>query len=135
MSNYDPSDHTVEEVRTYIEKHPDERDAIVEAEKGGKNRVTITDLSDDDTSDQKSPSRSGQTSGRVRSPEDAPGPEGEYPPGVGPYPTMSPGSMTREFRAENSLTEEELAANEARKSTKQEDVGTTPTTTREGGTA
>ena len=133
MSNYDPSDHNVEEVKTYIDQHPDERDAVLKAERDGKNRHTL--VGDDDSSDQSAKGKSDQSGGRVRSPEDAPGPESEYPPGVGPYPTMSPGSMTREFRAENSLTEEELAANEARKSTKQEDVGTTPTTTREGGTA
>ena len=40
---YNPADHTVEEVKTYIDKHPDEADAIIAAEqaRGDDARVTL----------------------------------------------------------------------------------------------
>ena len=41
--SYDPGEHTVDEVQAYLAKHPDERDAVVAAEKAGKNRVTLTE--------------------------------------------------------------------------------------------
>lgn len=40
---FDPSEHTVDEVNAYIEDHPDEIDSIREAEIAGKNRVTLED--------------------------------------------------------------------------------------------
>ena len=42
-AGYDPAAYTVDEVQAYIAKHPDQRDAIVAAEKAGKNRVTLTE--------------------------------------------------------------------------------------------
>lgn len=39
--DYDPSEHTVAEVLAYIDEHPDEADAIYDAEKAGKGRVGI----------------------------------------------------------------------------------------------
>ena len=42
-STYDPSDHTVAEVNDYLDAHPDERDAVLDAERAGQHRVGITD--------------------------------------------------------------------------------------------
>lgn len=39
---FDPSEHTAAEVNDYIEANPDEGDAVIEAERAGKNRKTIT---------------------------------------------------------------------------------------------
>ena len=39
---YDPSEHTVDEVVEYASQHPDEVEAILTAEQGGKNRSTLT---------------------------------------------------------------------------------------------
>jgi hypothetical protein len=41
--DYDPADHTVDEVLAYAAEHPDEVDAILEAELVGKNRSGIMD--------------------------------------------------------------------------------------------
>ena len=38
---YDPGDYTVDDVVAYAEAHPDEVDAILAAERDGKNRVTL----------------------------------------------------------------------------------------------
>lgn len=38
---YDPSDHTVDDVLDYVADHPDEHDAVLQAEKDGKNRSTL----------------------------------------------------------------------------------------------
>lgn len=40
---YDPGDHTVEEVLAYAAEHPDQADEIAAAEEAGKARVTILD--------------------------------------------------------------------------------------------
>jgi hypothetical protein len=40
-AGFDPSEHNVEEVVTYVQGNPDEKDAIVEKEKAGKNRSTL----------------------------------------------------------------------------------------------
>jgi hypothetical protein len=50
---YDPADHTVAEVQDYLETHadspPGEGDRVLEAERAGKNRVSLTgDLAEDD---------------------------------------------------------------------------------------
>lgn len=45
---YDPGDHTVEEVKEYVEEHPDESAAIAEAEKSGKARTTLLDALESD---------------------------------------------------------------------------------------
>lgn len=41
---YDPSDKSVADVKAYVEAHPEEKDAILAAEAGGKNRPTIAAL-------------------------------------------------------------------------------------------
>lgn len=38
---FDPGDHTVAEVQDYITAHPDEIDAVYDAETSGKNRTTL----------------------------------------------------------------------------------------------
>jgi hypothetical protein len=38
---FDPGEHTVAEVEEYLEQHPDERDAVLELERSGKNRTTL----------------------------------------------------------------------------------------------
>lgn len=41
---YDPADHTVVEVKEYLAEHPEELDAVLEAEEAGKARAGILDL-------------------------------------------------------------------------------------------
>ena len=43
-SAYDPSDKSVADVKAYVEEHPEEKDAVLAAEAGGKNRPTIASL-------------------------------------------------------------------------------------------
>ena len=38
---FDPGEHTVDEVKTYVEAHPDEIEEIYDAEIDGKNRTTL----------------------------------------------------------------------------------------------
>jgi hypothetical protein len=38
---YDPGDHTVAEVLAYLEAHPDQAEAVLEAEAAGKARTTL----------------------------------------------------------------------------------------------
>lgn len=38
---FDPADWTVAEVEAHLAEHPDERDAILAAERAGKNRSTL----------------------------------------------------------------------------------------------
>jgi hypothetical protein len=38
---FDPSEHTVDEVIDYVNEHPDQKDAVAEAEEAGKGRVTV----------------------------------------------------------------------------------------------
>lgn len=38
---FNPSDHTVAEVLAYIAENPDQKDAVIAAEKDGKNRTTV----------------------------------------------------------------------------------------------
>lgn len=46
-ADFDPADHTVDEVRAYLRNHPDQRDAVRAAELAGKARTTLlTELSD-----------------------------------------------------------------------------------------
>jgi len=40
-ASFDPGEHTVAEVEAYAADHPDELDAIVAAERAGKNRTTL----------------------------------------------------------------------------------------------
>ena len=40
-SSFDPGEHTVADVEAYISKHPDQRDAVLAAEKSGKARATL----------------------------------------------------------------------------------------------
>lgn len=42
--SFDPGEHTVQEVKDYLAEHPDELDAVLEAELAGKARTTILDL-------------------------------------------------------------------------------------------
>lgn len=41
LAPYDPGAHTVAEVEAYVTAHPDERAAVLAAEKAGKNRATL----------------------------------------------------------------------------------------------
>lgn len=40
---YDPSEHTVDEVKSYVEEHPDECEAVLDAEQEGKDRITLVE--------------------------------------------------------------------------------------------
>jgi hypothetical protein len=40
-AGYDPGEHTVDEVKAYVEAHPDERQAVLDAETAGKARSTL----------------------------------------------------------------------------------------------
>ena len=39
--SFDPGSHTVAEVEAYIDAHPDEEDAVLSAERSGKNRASL----------------------------------------------------------------------------------------------
>jgi hypothetical protein len=39
--SFDPGSHTVAEVEAYIDAHPDEEDAVLDAERAGKNRASL----------------------------------------------------------------------------------------------
>lgn len=41
---FDPKDHTVDEVKEHLEKNPEDKDRVLKAEKAGKNRSSITEL-------------------------------------------------------------------------------------------
>jgi hypothetical protein len=45
---FDPADHTVDDVKAYVGEHPGERQAILDAETAGKNRVTLVDWLEED---------------------------------------------------------------------------------------
>lgn len=45
---FDPGDHTVEDVVTYVVEHPDEQAAVLAAELAGKARVTLLAVLDPD---------------------------------------------------------------------------------------
>ncbi len=45
-ATFDPADYTVDEVLLYLSEHEDETEAVVEAERAGKGRVTILHLLD-----------------------------------------------------------------------------------------
>jgi hypothetical protein len=38
---FDPGEHTVTDVEAYLADHPDERDAVLDAERAGKARVSL----------------------------------------------------------------------------------------------
>jgi hypothetical protein len=40
---YDPGDDTVADVQAYVDANPDQRAAVLKAEKAGKNRTTLVD--------------------------------------------------------------------------------------------
>lgn len=40
---YDPGDHTVDDVKEYVEANPEQAEAIFDAEVDGKDRTTLTD--------------------------------------------------------------------------------------------
>jgi hypothetical protein len=40
--SFDPGDHTVEDVKVYVEENPDSAVAILDAEVAGKDRSTLT---------------------------------------------------------------------------------------------
>lgn len=42
-SPFDPGEHTVAEVEEYVDAHPDERGRVLDAERAGKDRVTLVD--------------------------------------------------------------------------------------------
>ena len=39
---FDPGDHTVDEVLAYMDENPDQKDAVLKAEKAGKGRKGVT---------------------------------------------------------------------------------------------
>lgn len=40
---YDPGEHTVAEVQSYVDAHPESVDAVYASEQAGKGRVTLLD--------------------------------------------------------------------------------------------
>lgn len=40
---FDPGDHNIDEVKSYVDDHPDEVQAVYDAEKAGKARVSLLD--------------------------------------------------------------------------------------------
>jgi hypothetical protein len=45
---FDPTDHSVAEVKAHLEANPDDLDRVLELEKAGKNRQGIVSLGGDD---------------------------------------------------------------------------------------
>jgi len=45
---FDPGAHTVAEVEAYLDEHPDERDAVLAAERAGKNRASLREDDEDE---------------------------------------------------------------------------------------
>lgn len=41
--DFDPTDHTVDDVKAHVDANPDELDAILAAEQAGKARVTLVE--------------------------------------------------------------------------------------------
>lgn len=41
-AEFNPGEHTVEQVQAFLQEHPDLADAVIAAEKAGKNRTTLT---------------------------------------------------------------------------------------------
>jgi hypothetical protein len=48
-AEFDPDEHTVAEVEDYMAEHPDDADRVLDAERAGKNRVTLTGETVEDT--------------------------------------------------------------------------------------
>jgi hypothetical protein len=48
-AEFDPGEHTVAEVEDYLADNPDDADRVLEAERAGKNRVTLTGETVEDT--------------------------------------------------------------------------------------
>jgi hypothetical protein len=46
---FDPSEHTVAEVEDHLAEYPDDADRVLDAERAGKNRVTLTGETVEDT--------------------------------------------------------------------------------------
>jgi len=44
IDSFDPGDHTVDEVKAYVEEHPDRKDDVLAAEKDGKARKGVLEL-------------------------------------------------------------------------------------------
>lgn len=44
--DYDPADHTVDEVKEYLKAHPEQTDAILELEEEGKARTGLLSIAD-----------------------------------------------------------------------------------------
>jgi len=41
MSDFNPSEHNIDDVNAHLEEHPEELQAVLDAEKAGKNRPTL----------------------------------------------------------------------------------------------
>ena len=78
MSDFDPGEYTVDEVKTYVEEHPDEVDDVLEKEVGGKDRSTLVNwlgkFGSDDEPDEPEESDGGENPGfnphNVEAPEE-----------------------------------------------------------------
>lgn len=46
--DFDPADHTVDEVKDYLKEHPEQTDAVLELEEEGKARTSLLSLAEDD---------------------------------------------------------------------------------------
>lgn len=40
---FDPADHTIDEVKAHVNENPDQTQAVLDAELDGKNRVTLVE--------------------------------------------------------------------------------------------
>lgn len=48
VADFDPAEHTVPEVKEFVEQHPDVREEVLQAEQEGKGRVTLIEALEDD---------------------------------------------------------------------------------------
>ncbi len=46
--DFDPADHTVDEVKEYLAEHPEQTDAVLELEEEGKARTGVLSLAEDE---------------------------------------------------------------------------------------
>jgi len=42
-AGFDPADHTISEIWDHLDANPDERDAVIAAERAGRNRAGVVD--------------------------------------------------------------------------------------------
>lgn len=76
QQTFDPADGTVDEAKTFVEEHPEAAQEVLEAERDGKDRTTLTSWLEEAVDN--TPDLDPATPGVIKSPD--PTPDGGYPP-------------------------------------------------------